>query len=593
MANKPESDIENEVASRMPPSRPGGMPGGQAALPEGGLPKRFLGTQGDEQRDPPAVAPSPVLPAPVVGREVGAPPRQADAAAYWSRVASKQDLRGGGMLRAKAGDTDIILVLQGEQLLAFGASCPHAGAPLDEGAICAGRLICPWHKAEFRIGDGAVLEPPALDGLTRYETRLDGDAVLVASEPMATPLAQPRGDHRTIAIVGSGAAGTAAAVELRRRGFDGRVLLIGPEAQAPYDRTALSKFVLSGEMKPDEVPPLREPDWFVRNDIERLDATLSGVDTAGRRLQLSDGTRLAYDCALLATGAVARRPDIPGMTLRGVHTLHAAEDAAAIAAAATPDAHVVIMGSSFIGLEAASALRKRGLVVTVVAPDSIPFEKQFGPEIGHMFLHLHAANGVAFRLDGEVEAIEGEHAVERVRLKGGETLPADFVLVGTGVEPATKGITGLRTDADGAVAVDASFRVADGLYAAGDCTAFPLHDRQVRIEHWRLAQQHGRHAAAAMLGEAASYDGVPFFWTYHYGLRFEYLGHATEWDSLHVDGDLERQDFLALQIRKGHVVGAIACQRERATAILIDRMREPLPVQEALDVIHAAAGPAP
>ncbi len=575
----------------MPPSPPDGMPGGQAALPEGGLPKPYLGPQGDEQRDPPANAPSPVPPAAVVGPEAQAAPGQPEAEVYWSHVAGKQDLRDGSMLRTKLGDTDIIIVRDGEEVRAFGATCPHAGAPLDDGAVCGGRLICPWHKAEFRISDGAVLEPPALDDLTRYETRLDGDAVLVASEPMSTPCPEPRGDSRTVAIVGSGAAGTAAAAELRRRGFDGRLLLVGPEATAPYDRTALSKFVLSGEMKPDEVPPLREPDWFARNDVERVDAVLSGIDTAARRLDLSDGTSRSYDCALLAPGAVAKRPSIPGMALRGVYTLRNAEDAAAIVAAATPHAHVVIMGSSFIGLETASALHKRGLLVTVVAPDSIPFEKQFGPEIGGMFLRLHAANGVAFRLENEIEAVDGMHAVEGVRLKVGETLPADFVLVGTGVEPATKGIKGLQTEADGAVAVDASFRVADGLYAAGDCAAFPFHDRSVRIEHWRLAQQQGRHAAAAMLGEAAAYDGVPFFWTYHYGLRFEYLGHATEWDSLHIDGEVERQVFLALQIMQGHVVGVIACQRERETAILIDRMRKPLPVQEALDLIRAAAEP--
>jgi NADPH-dependent 2,4-dienoyl-CoA reductase/sulfur reductase-like enzyme/nitrite reductase/ring-hydroxylating ferredoxin subunit len=579
--NKPGPDIASEVAGRMPPSPPGGMPGGQAALPEGTLPTTYLGPQGDEQRDPPAGSPAPVLPAPVVAQQAQLPGMRP--------VARLQDLPDGKMARAKIGDTDIILVRQGGVVLAFGATCPHAGAPRGGGAGCNGRLICPWHKAEFRVSDGAALEPPALDSLTRYETRLDGDTVLAAAEPIPGPPPVRSAKGRTIAIIGSGAAGTAAAAELRRRRFDGRVLLIGPEAARPYDRTALSKFVLSGDMQPDEVAPLREPDWFTRNDIERLAATVTGIDSAARQLHLSDGTTLAYDCALLATGAIAKQPNIAGMTLRGVHTLRGTADAAALVAAATPHAHVVIMGSSFIGLEAASALRKRGLNVTVVAPDRIPFERQFGPEIGRMVLRLHEANGVNFRLESGIEAIEGVHAVQSVRLTGGETVQADVVVVGVGVEPATRGMAGVQTGPDGAVAVDASFRVADGLYAAGDCAAFPFRDRLVRIEHWRLAQQHGCHAAAAMLGEEAAYDGVPFFWTYHYGLRFEYLGHPAAWDSLHVDGDLDRQEFVALQIGRGLVVGVVACQRERATAILIDRMPQPLPADEAIASIRSAA----
>jgi NADPH-dependent 2,4-dienoyl-CoA reductase/sulfur reductase-like enzyme/nitrite reductase/ring-hydroxylating ferredoxin subunit len=593
MTEKPASDSAREVASRMPPGPPGGIPGGRAALPAGALPTTYLGPQGDEQRTPPAGSPAPIPPAPVVAREVLQAPGPDLRPPDLHPVARLRDLTDGAILRAKLGDADIVLVRQGDAVQAFGAACPHAGAPLDGGAVCNGRLICPWHKAEFRVSDGAVLEPPALDGLTRYATRIEGDDVLVDAAPLSASQAAPRATPGVIAIIGSGAAGTAAAAALRRRGFAGRVLLIGPEADAPYDRTALSKFVLSGDMKPTEVPPLREADWFARNDVERIATAVSGIDAPARQLHLADGTKIAYHAALLAMGAIARRPTMPGMTLRGVHTLRGVDDAACIVAAATPNAHVVIMGSSFIGLEAASALRKRGLQVTVVSPDRIPFEKQFGPRIGRMFLQLHTANGVVFHLDSGIEAIDGVHAVQAVRLKDGTVLPADFVLVGAGVEPATRGLAGIETGPDGAVAVDASFRVADGLYAAGDCAAFPLHGRLTRIEHWRLAQQHGCHAAAAMLGEPAAYDGVPFFWTYHYGLRFESLGHATACDSLHVDGDLDRHEFVALQVSDGVVVGAIACQRERATARLIDRMRQRLQVDAARDAIRSSAGATP
>jgi NADPH-dependent 2,4-dienoyl-CoA reductase/sulfur reductase-like enzyme/nitrite reductase/ring-hydroxylating ferredoxin subunit len=505
------------------------------------------------------------------------------------RVADLRALPDGSITRCKIGETEIVLLRTGGDVSAFSSNCPHAGAPLDGGAVCDGRLICPWHKAEFRIADGAVLEPPALDGLVRYATRVDGSDVLVATQPVGRGPARLRATERTIAIVGAGAAGTAAAAELCQLGFDGRLVLIGDEATPPYDRTALSKFVLSGDMAPGEVPPLRELDWFGRNHIERIDAAVTRVDSVAKRLHLSDGASLAYDWALLAPGAVPKRPHIPGITLEGVLMLRDVSDAAAIVRAAKEHLHVVIMGSSFIGLEAASALRKRGLSVTVVAPDEIPFARQFGPEIGGMFRRLHEANGVMFRLGAEVAAIEGEHAVEGVRLNGGNVLPADFVLVGVGVEPATQGLSGVPTGPDGAVTVDEHFQAVEGLYAAGDCAAFPYQGRLVRIEHWRLAQQHGRRAAAAMLGMGGTYDDVPFFWTYHYGQRFEYLGHPTAWDRLHIEGDLDAQDFVALQIREAQVVGVIACQHERTTAMLIDRMRAPLAESEALALIRSSA----
>jgi NADPH-dependent 2,4-dienoyl-CoA reductase/sulfur reductase-like enzyme/nitrite reductase/ring-hydroxylating ferredoxin subunit len=583
MADKRAADALTEIAGTMPAApESNAMPGGRAALPAGSLPTTYLGAQGDEQRDPPAGAPSAIPPSPLVEREVSSGSARGADMRFVGRLG---DFADGGITRKKIGDTEIILVRTGSDIRAVGADCPHAGAPLDGGAVCNGRLICPWHKAEFRVSDGAVMEPPALDGLIRYATRIDGDDVLVDMDSQPEEPQRPREDGRTIAIVGSGAAGVAAAAELRRLGFGGRVLLIGPEADEPYDRTALSKFVLSGDMKPDEVPPLRDADWFASSRVELIAVSVSRVDADDSRLYLSDGRSLSYDAALLAIGAVAKRPSIPGMTLRGVYTLRGTQDAAAIMTAATDNAHVVIMGSSFIGLEAASALRKRGLRVTVVAPDDIPFGRQFGPEIGGMFRRLHEANGVVFRLGSGVEALEGTHAVEGVRLKGGEAVPADFVLVGVGVEPATKDLPGVLTRPDGSIAVDRSFRFADRLYAAGDCATFPFQGKTVRIEHWRLAQQHGRHAAAAMLGDDAAYGGVPFFWTYHYGKRFEYLGHPAEWDAIHIEGALDEQDFVALQVKNDYVVGVIACQRERTTAMLIDRMREPLPLAEALGPI--------
>ena len=488
--------------------------------------------------------------------------------------------------KAKVRDADLVIVRDGAVINAFAANCPHAGAPLAEGALCHHRLVCPWHKATFDISDGSVLEPPALDALTRHAVRIEGDIVLVSPEPIAAVPKSPRFDGRTVLILGSGAGGTAAAVFLRQAGFSGRITMIGQEALEPYDRTVLSKFVLA-DMKLSDVPALRGDGYWTRHRIERKDATIARVDAAAHRVHLADGTVLDYDAAVVATGATAKVPPFPGAKLSGVHTLRNRQDAASIVAFAAQGSRAVIVGSSFIGLEAASALHERGVHVTVVSPETVPFARQFGSEIGVMFRRLHAANGTVFRLGTEVESIGGTDAVNSVVVEGGERLPADFVILGVGVSPAAGFVDGVHTTDDGGIVVDTTLRAADGLYVIGDAACFPFGAGHRRIEHWRVAQQHGRVAALNIAGVAARYDLVPFFWTYHFGKRFEYLGHGEGWDRMHIDGELDDQCFVALQIRGEDVVGVVACQREHVTALLIERMRQPLTVSDAVDLLRA------
>jgi NADPH-dependent 2,4-dienoyl-CoA reductase/sulfur reductase-like enzyme/nitrite reductase/ring-hydroxylating ferredoxin subunit len=501
-------------------------------------------------------------------------------------VGRLSDFSDGTITKVTSGGTDIVIVRDGASIHAFAAHCPHAGAPLEEGAVCNHRLICPWHKATFSLTDGAVIEPPALDRLARHAVEIDGDAVLVSPHPIATQPAFPQLDAHPVLILGSGAGGTAAAVALRDAGFPGSITLIGEEALEPYDRTVLSKFVLN-DMPASDVPPLRPPEYWTSQRIERLEATIAGLDAIGKQVRLSDGTVMRYDTAVLATGATPNVPNIPGVTLSGVHKLRSRSDAAFIVALARPAANAVIVGSSFIGLEAASALRERGLNVTVVAPEPIPFERQFGPEIGSMFRHLHEANGIHFRLTAKVEGFTGTETADGVSIEGGERLAADLVVLGVGVTPATSFVEGVRKAHDGGIVVDSAFRAADGLYVVGDCACFQFNGGEIRIEHWRVAQQQGRIAAANIMGVSQHYDTVPFFWTYHFGKRFEYIGHPNGWDRLHIDGNLNDQRFIALQIQGDHVVGVVACQRERATAILIERMREVLNVAEAIDLARA------
>jgi apoptosis-inducing factor 3 len=329
----------------------------------------------------------------------------------------------------------------------------------------------------------------------------------------------------------------------------------------------------------------RDADWKAQR-IDRLEGMIVHLDAASRRVRLSDGMLLDYDAAVLATGATANVPNILGVRLSGIHPLRNRVDAAFISAAGTPGARVVIVGGSFIGLEAASALRERGMRVTVVMPERIPFERQFGPEIGTMFRALHEANGVEFRSGCQVERFDGPDQVASVTISTGERLPADLVVLGVGVRPATAFVDGVRKAEDGGIMVDETMRAAEGLYVAGDSACFPFGGEHLRIEHWRVAQQHGRTAAQNIAGQSRRYTGVPFFWTYHFGKRFGYLGHAEHWDRLHVDGDLDQHRFVALQSRGDTVGGVIACQRERTTALLIERMREPLRLSEAIDLLR-------
>ena len=503
------------------------------------------------------------------------------------RVAQLSQLGADRAERVVVDGENILLIRDGDTVRAYAADCPHAGGPLEQGALCNGRIICPWHKATFQVATGGVLEPPALVALDRYRVVVTGDDVMVTPEKLPQPVSHASSKKPHFVVIGAGAAGAAACAALRECGFTGAITLVGDEPHAPYDRTALSKFVPSGEMSPGDVPPLLAPDWLERHDVERIVAKVARLDVPRRTIHFETGGELVYDTALLATGSVPKIPSIPGCDMAGVHVLRTLDDAAALVDA-IGDAPVAILGSSFIGLETASALRQRGTQVTVISPEKVPFARQFGERAGAMFRELHERNGVMFRLDAKVASLEGEEGnVHEVMLEGGDHVPAELVLLGTGVAPATGFVEGLPLQTDGGVIVNAGMQAAPGLYAAGDIAVFPLHEGQepLRVEHWRVAQQHARIAAENMCGARHRYAGVPYFWTYHFGKRFEYIGHANEWDEVVVDGELDRQQFAALYMKDDKVVAVLACEREAQTARLIDAMGRGLSRTDALKII--------
>lgn len=507
------------------------------------------------------------------------------------RVARLADLRRDRGIQVEAGETKVVLVRHGEEVRAYQAECPHAGAPLADGAVCNGHLICPWHKAEFAISDGHLCEPPALDSLTRYALQVIEGQIHVDDQPMHSRHEPLPEDARCFVVIGAGAAGTAAACALREKGFNGRLLLVDRESTPGYDRTALSKFVLAAEMQPEETPALRDDAFYQRNRIERVQGEVMKLDSINKRLTLADGRRFSYDAALITTGGEPRALPVIGADLPQVLTLRSRKDASDILAAAQPGRHALIVGDSFIGLEAASALRKHGVKVTILAHQEVPFAHQLGGRIGKSLRALHEQNGVLFRTHVDVSRFEGEEVagekrLQRAVLSNGEHLQVDLALIGIGVAPATQFIDGIQLEKDGSLAVNSGMQAGKDLWAAGDIATFPINGQPQRIEHWRLAQQHARIAASNMLGGETSYSDVPFFWTFHFGKRLDYLGHADEWDDIVYLGEPETFEFLALICKQGVVAAVVSCQYEREMALLAERLKQPLYKDEALMLIR-------
>lgn len=485
-------------------------------------------------------------------------------------VGAVDDLAKDDLRQVVVDGDKVLLAWDGEQIRAVAATCPHAGAPLAQGVRNGARLICPWHKATFCLRTGAVLEPPAVDALACYDAaQRDGRILLRRRE--APPDAPLPPDARCFVIVGAGAGGAVAAQTLREAGFNGRLLMLDQHNRVPYDRTILSKYALSGE-KGAEKSPLQTQAFYRQHRIERRTAEVAGLDAAARRITCADGSTLQYDAALIATGGLPRRPDLPGADLAGVFLLRSRADADAILAQAERSERAVILGASFIGMEVAASLRERGLEVVVTGRETVPFEKQLGARIGGALQALHERKGVRFKLGHGVARLRGDRSVAAVVLDSGEEIPADLVVAGFGVRPATSFVTGVPLNDDGSLSVDAHLRAADGLYAAGDIARFP--DRgdgpPIRVEHWRVAEQHGRVAALNMLGQPTRYTATPVFWTIQYLKRVDYVGHAGEWDDVVVHGDLARPEFLAYYVKGGVVAAAAGMDRDEDTAALIE-----------------------
>ncbi len=466
----------------------------------------------------------------------------------WEEAAIAADVKEGVPLSVKVGKRAVLLTRLGDAIQASGARCPHYGAPLNEGVLIDHILTCPWHNARFDITSGSMVLPPALDDLASYEVKIKKGKVYIRKTDTPPFSVSIKPDKGIFVIVGGGAAGFAAAMTLRKAGFEGRVVLATAESDAPYDRPNLSKDYLSGEVEARWMP-LKGPEFYREMGIElKTNYHLIAVDRKNRALHFAGGLYLEYDKLLLATGAIPRTPDIPGHDLKNFFLLRSFSDANAIISALDSAENVVIMGSSFIGLEVASSLRAWNLNVHVVAPESVPMARVFGPEIGELIRQVHLSRGIRFHLGVTPERIRGDGRVREVVLSSRKKVAADVIIAGIGVVPAVTCISDTGLLDDNAVVVDETLKTRDeNIFAAGDIASVPDHlsGERRRIEHWVEALRQGQHAARSMLGSVEPYIEVPFFWTKQYDKVLKYVGYTKGYDRIAYRGSVESENFLA------------------------------------------------
>ena len=370
----------------------------------------------------------------------------------------------------------------------------------------------------------------------------------------------------TFVVIGAGQAGGRAVEAMRAADFDGLITLVGSEAHVPYERPPLSKKLLTGDVEP-ETAYLHDPAFYEDQRIDlRLGVDAVAIDRTARSVELSSGETLAYDKLLLTTGARVRKLPIPGARLPGVHYLRHIDESLAIRERFGEGARLVVIGGGFIGLEATAAARARGCTVVVLEVAELLLNRVVAPEIGRFYEDLHRANGVDIRTGVKVLELTGERHVEAVACDGGETIPADFVIVGIGVEPET----GLAEEAglavDNGIVVDRYGRTSDEhIYAAGDATNHPneLLGRRVRLESWQNAQNQAIAVARVMCGGAEPYQELPWFWSDQYGLNLQMIGMPTDWDALVIRGDMASHKFAAFYLHAGAIIGANAVNSPR------------------------------
>ncbi|XP_061868432.1 apoptosis-inducing factor 3-like isoform X2 [Colius striatus] len=469
-----------------------------------------------------------------------------------AEVCNEADVGDGELLEVVVAGFPVLLVRNRMEFRALGSKCPHYGAPLSKGVLKGERLRCPWHGACFNIQSGDIEEYPSLDCLPCFK---DLESSLRVKDTSKQCLL----NQHTMLLLGGGVAALVCAETLRQEGFTGRIIMATKEKHVPYDKSKLSKVM---NLKAEDIY-LRKPEFLKARGIELwTEKEAVSVDFQKQKVHFMDGSSQKYNQLLIATGSHSSFLRVPGADLQHVCLLQTPEDSSKILELATGK-NVVIIGASFIGMEIAAFLSDKAAAISVVERKEFPFQESLGPEVGGVAMKMLQNKGVKFYMKTELRELKGKDGkVSEAVLASGEKLPADVVVMGTGVFPNSAFLkdTSIARDHSGAILVDLHMQTnIPNVFAAGDVVSFPvalLNGKRSSIRHQQVAEAHGHIAALNMLQKKKELHTVPFFWTTMFGKSIRYAGCGDGYTDTVVKGSLEQQKFLIFYIRDGVVTAA-------------------------------------
>ncbi|KAM9728531.1 apoptosis-inducing factor 3-like isoform 2-T2 [Menidia menidia] len=498
-------------------------------------------------------------------------------------VCLESDLKDGQMMEVEVGRHAVLLTRCDGKFSALANQCTHYGAPLSQGIISGNKVRCPWHGSCFNALTGDLEEFPGMDCLPCHKVKVKNSKVYVSinrkniweqkrlrSMGTAVP-----GVNHTVLLLGGGAASLICAETLRQENFGGRIIMVSREELLPYDKTRLSK-VMNVE---SSTILLRKEEFFHQYGIEVwLQKEVVSLDTDKKAVTFSDGSVQSYDQILVSTGCRAKGLDVPGIKLDNIKMLETPEDARQIHAASL-GRNVVLIGTSFVGMEVASYLIDKASSVTVIGSSELPYQNTLGREVGKITMMMLSEKNVRFFMNDSVIEIKGVNGkVNEVVLKSGKVIQADVLIVGIGSIPNSEFLKGsnVQMTSKNFVTVDKYMRTnIPDVFCAGDLTSFPLaiaENRPVSIGHWQMAQAHGRVAALNMLGKTTEMKSVPYYWTVLLGKTIRYTGYGEGYTDVVMKGSVQDYKFLALYIKNDEVIAAAGLDFDPAVSAVAERL---------------------